>query len=188
MKLKDAVNRTTMRKVERENGELKEKLDTLGKQLEKLEKQKENDKLYLLRQEELILQLQQEALLQQPTTEAEKLQKMTAKAQEEHSVAESFGAKMSAVAGETTQLKDALGGKLELMASLHERSEADKVNVTQYLMEVLAMLDKGLELKDKEAEALRTGFDMENARVVKENDELREMVDTLKSERVGNQK
>ena len=32
MKLKDAVNRTTMRKVERENGELKEKLDTLGKQ------------------------------------------------------------------------------------------------------------------------------------------------------------
>ena len=49
MKLKDAVNRTTMRKVERENSELKEKLDTLGKQLEKLEKQKENDKLYLLR-------------------------------------------------------------------------------------------------------------------------------------------
>lgn len=58
MKLQDAIHRQTIRKLERDNDNMEQKMSELKQNIDQVEKQKKTDEQYLMKQQEVIVNLE----------------------------------------------------------------------------------------------------------------------------------
>ena len=190
LRLKDACSRQKIRKLERDNHNLKTQIQELDTDIKSIEKQKGTDEQYLLKQQEIIVNLEiADAIKGEKVSQVDTLKDRVKLLKASNKRINQFEKDLR----DATYNYDTNCSKIlelqEIGEQVEDVDDEDKPSlVNELLVKIIDVLEKSVKAKEDQIECFKDGMERENNILSKQKAEIDQRYDQIKQLRVSTQK